>query len=114
MDASEVISTVAETAHNRAALASDETVTHEASDRCIEAAHDLETSVALIIDCPSIPRDAPTFTASLQAVNKNLKSVQNEVDSKIHDVLDHGRPEGILRMAPRIAVHGCLSISAKY
>lgn len=49
MDASEVISTVAETVHNLAALASDETVTHEASDRCIEAAHDLETSVALIL-----------------------------------------------------------------
>lgn len=98
MDASEVISMVAETAHNLAALASDETVTHEAPDRCMKAAHDLETSVALILTAPWIPRDAPTLTASLQAVNKNLKSVQNEIDSKIHDVLDHGPPEGILRM----------------
>lgn len=49
MDASEVIGMVAETAHSLAALASDETVTHGAPDRCIEAAHDLETSVALIL-----------------------------------------------------------------
>lgn len=73
MDASEVISMVAETAHNLAALASDETVTHEAPDRCMKAAHDLETSVALILTAPWITRDAPTLTASLQAVNKNLK-----------------------------------------
>lgn len=87
MEPREVISMVTETAQNLAALASDETVTPEALDRCIRAAGDLENSVALILTAPWIPRDVPTLTASLRAISENISLVQHDIADKIYDVL---------------------------
>jgi hypothetical protein len=47
---------------------------------------------------PRWPRDVPTLMSSLQSVTKNLKRVQGEIEDKMYDVLDHGRPDEIFRM----------------